>query len=304
MTRGTAVRRSWRFIRDVVTDTQRNRLLDVAAGVAFWLLLSLPAALLAMVSFASLLGERITLEVERAIIELVETTFATESETIATRIEGLFDQPRAGLLSASLAVAVFTLSRGFAGLIRALDTAYGVAEGRSFVRVRGLAILLAIGTLVTVAGSSLAWIGLRSIGIPPWLGGLGAVVVLVLWAATIFHVGPYHRTPWRYDLPGAIVTAIGWFAVSVGYGWYIRVSGAGDQVVGAIGAALLGLTWLWLVCVVLLVGAEINAVLARRRGVVRDPNTVTDRVIATGRRRLRGRWGARHERRSTAERPT
>lgn len=281
--------RWWRFGRDVVRDTNRKGVLDVAAGVAFWLLLSMPAALLAVVSFASLLGERITDEVERAAIELIETALATESDAITRRLEGLFDQPRAGLLSASLAVAIFTLSRGFAGLIRALDTVYDVAETRSFIRIRALAIMLAVGTLATVAGSSLAWIGLRSLGAPPWVGGVGAVAVLVIWAATVFHVAPHHRTPWRYDLPGAAATALGWFVTSVGYGWYVRVAGPGEQVVGTIGAALLGLTWLWLVCVVLLMGAEINAVLARRTGVIQQPDMLTDRMIAASRRRFRRR---------------
>ena len=35
-------------------------------------------------------------------------------------------------------------------------------------------------------------------------GGLLALAVLIVWAATLFHVGPHHRTPWRYDIPGAV----------------------------------------------------------------------------------------------------
>jgi membrane protein len=299
---------SWRFGKDVITEVQRGRMLDVAAGVAFWLLLSLPAALLAVVSFASMLGERITEAMERSVIELVETTFADEADAINARVQGLFDQPRAGLFSVSLAVAIFTLSRGFAGLIRALDTAYGVTEGRSFVRIRALAIVLAIGTLATVAGSTLALVGLGTIGGPDWLASGAALAVLVLWAATIFHVGPHHHTPWRYDVPGAVVAAAGWFAMSLGYGWYVRFAAGGDQVVGTIGAALLGLTWLWLVCVLLLLGAEINAVIARRRGVVQQPMTVTDRVIAGTRRRIaerrRGGFEPKDPESSTADPPT
>lgn len=287
MVRRSIARSSWRFVRDVVNDARRDGLFDVAAGVAFWLLLSLPAALLAVVSFTSLLGARVTGEVERAIIDVVETTLSTESGAVRTRIEGLFDRPRAGLFSASLAFSVFTLSRGFAGLVRSLDTAYGVAEGRSFLRVRGLAIMLALGTLVTVTVATLAWVGLRQLGVPRWTGAGIAIVVLIVWAGTLFHVAPHHRTPWRYDVPGAVLAAVGWFALSVGYGWYVQVFGTGGQLVGAIGTALLGLTWLWLVCVVFLFGAEVNAVLARRHGVVQRADTVTDRVLRASRHRIR-----------------
>lgn len=41
-------------------------------------------------------------------------------------------------------------------------------------------------------------------------------------AATIFQTGPNHHTPWRYDLPGAFLVAVGWMSVSAGFGWYIE----------------------------------------------------------------------------------
>lgn len=251
----------WREIRE-------DGLIDTAASVAFWLLLSLPAALLAVLSSVSLLGPELATELEEAMLELVDRTFTSEAEGVRAAISGLFDQPRAGLLSLALATAIVTLSGAFAGLIRGLDVAYDVDEPRGFIRLRLAALGLALGTLATVTVSSLVWSQSESIGIPVVVRLVVALAVLIIWAATMFHIGPHHHTPWRYDLPGAVFTAVGWLMLSLGYGSYIRIAGSGNELVGVAGAALLGLTWMWLACLVLLVGAELNEILADRADVV------------------------------------
>jgi len=254
----------WRELHD-------DGLFDAAAGVAFWLMLSLPAALLAVLSSVSLLGEDLTADLQATINEFLERTFTTESATIRSAVDGLFDQRRPGVLSVSVAIAVFTVSRGFAGLIRALDIAYDIEEGRAFIRLRATALAMAVGTLATVAGSTALWVSLRDVGVPTPVRIAVPLAILVVWAATLFHVGPHHRTPWRFDLPGAALTALGWLTLSLGFGYYVRIASSGNQIVGAAGTALLALTWLWLACLVFLIGAELNQILAERAGVVTAP---------------------------------
>jgi membrane protein len=284
----TRRRHLWEIVGRLWRELHDDGLFDTAAGVAFWLLLSIPAALLATLSSVSLLGENLTADLQASINEFIDRTFTTESSTIRDAVDGLFDQNRPGVLSVSVAVAIFTLSRGFAGLIRALDIAYDVEESRRFFRLRMTAIAMALGTMVTVAISTALWVSLRSAGVPSLLGGLLALTILIVWAATLFHVGPHHRTPWRFDLPGAIFTAAGWLAVSVGFGYYVRIAVSGNEIVGAAGTALLALTWLWLVCLVLLIGAELNEILAARVDVVSAPREIDVDVrgrIAAHRRR-------------------
>lgn len=258
----------WSILKRMWRELHDDEIFDSAAGVAFWLILSLPAALLAGLSSVSLLGEDLTADLQATIDEFVERTFTTESDTIRTAVDGLFDQNRPGVLSASVAVAVFTLSRGFAGLIRALDVAYDIDDSRRFIRLRATAIAMAIGTLATVAGSTAVWVYLRDVGTPVALRLAVALAILIVWAATLFHVGPHHRTPWRFDLPGAALTALGWLTLSLGFGYYVEVAASGNEIVGAAGTALLALTWLWLACLVFLIGAELNQILAERAGVV------------------------------------
>ena len=272
-------------IREVVEEVIDDGALDSAASVAFWLLLSLPATLLAGLASLSLLGDDLVEELRDATNEFVDRVFTGEADELRDTIDALFDQNYAGLFSVSIVIAFVTMSRGFAGLIRALDVVYDVEESRGFLRVRLAAVGLGIGTLATVALSTYLWSISESAGVSPVVRVAVALVILVVWAATIFHVGPNHHTPWRYDLPGAVLAAIGWLLVSVGYGWYIQLAGSGNQAVGLAGALLFGMTWVWIVCLILLVGGELNEILADRAGVISE-NTST---LA----RFRERRGAR-----------
>ena len=248
--------------------------LDSAASVAFWLLLSLPATLLAGLASLSLLGDDLVAEFRGTTNEFVDRVFTGEADELRDTIDALFDQNYAGLFSVSIVIAFVTMSRGFAGLIRALDVVYDVEESRGFLRVRLAAVGLGVGTLATVAVSTYLWSISKSAGVPPVARVAVALVILVVWAATVFHVGPNHHTPWRYDLPGAVLAAVGWLLVSVGYGWYIQLAGSGNQAVGLAGALLFGMTWVWIVCLILLVGGELNEILADRAGVISE-NTST-----------------------------
>lgn len=271
MTRGKP---RWRAVlgtaREVVREVIDDDAVDAAASVAFWLLLSLPAALIAGLATLSLFGDEATAELRRLTFEFVDRVFTSEADELRTAIDGIFDQNKAGLFSVALLLALVTVSRGFAGLIRALDVVYDIEESRGFLRLRVASIGLGIGTIATVALATWLWTLSAGVGVPLVLRILAALAVLVVWAATIFHVGPNHHTPWRYDLPGAVLAAIGWFAVSIGYGWYIQIAGGGNAVLGIAGALLLGMMWFWIVCLILLVGGELNEIIARRAGVVGD----------------------------------
>lgn len=274
----------WVLATEVAAEYRKDGIGDVAASITFWTILSIPAAVLALVStlssLDSLVGASLADDVESEVQSFVTDTFA-DSATLGETVSELFSRSSAGVATAATLVAVFTLSRAFAGLIRSLDIAYDVEENRPWWFVRLVAIALGVGTiLVVAAGATLLAIlpslpfdsGLRLVAAPAVLVGL------VLWAATVFHVGPNHRTPWRYDLPGAVLTMVGWVAASQGFALYIRASGQGNRVQTGVGAILLALSLMYLLSTVLLMGAELNDVLARRAGVVQDSPTLEERA--------------------------
>lgn len=274
----------WQLAKDVIQEYRDDGIGDVAASITFWTILSIPAAVLALVSALSsleaIVGESVANDVETELEQFITDTFA-DSETVNETVAELFNSSSAGVATVATIAALFTLSRAFAGLIRALDIAYEVDDRRPWWFVRIVAIGLGVGTVLVVAAGATLLATLPSLpfdGAFRLLTAPGVLIALIVWAATVFHVGPNHRTPWRYDVPGAVVTTVGWVIASQGFAFYVRASGQGNQVQTGVGAILLALSLMYVLSIVLLVGAELNDVLARRAGVVRQPPSVTDRA--------------------------
>jgi membrane protein len=275
----------------MASEYSDDKVSDLAAAITFWTVLSIPAAILALVSALSsldrIVGSSTAADVEREVQEFIADQFVN-SQTISDTVAELFNTSSRGVTIVATLVALYTLSRAFAGLIRALDTAYDVIEGRRWWHGRLVAFGLGIGSLLVVAGSAFALAFIPELpfgGVVRWLTIPIVLTVLALWAATIFHIGPNHRTPWRFDLPGAIVTALGWAISTQLFALYVRVSSSINQVQSTIGTILLALTLMYLLSVVLILGAEVNEIISRRAGVVQEA-----RSVATIARELRDRY--------------
>lgn len=276
----------WQLTKDVVEEYQQDGVGDLAASITFWTILSIPAATLALVSalssLDSIVGSSLAADVETEVQQVISDTLV-ESDTLSRAVDELFSGSGSGVAIIATLIAFFTLSRAFAGLIRALDVAYEVEEGRPWWYVRIVAIGLGIATIVVVASTATFLALLPSLpfsSVARFFAAPAAFVVLIVWAATLFHLGPNHKTPWRYDVPGAIFTAIGWLVTSQLFALYVRFAGQTNEVQGGVGVILLALTLMYLLSIVLLIGAEINDLIARRSGVVSEVARVQDRARA------------------------
>jgi membrane protein len=272
------LRSTWTFVFNVSKRWYYGGIGDLAAGVTFWILLSLPAVILAMVSalgvLDSFLGRSLSDEIEEDVTGFVERVFTSEAPGIANAVDELFAQQELGVLTVSVALTLWTISRGFAGMIRALDGVYEVDESRAWYTTRVVALVLGLGSLLVsvpiVLLEFFVWSRFADGLIESILRSGVAVLILVSWASMIFHYGPSIRTKWRWDLPGSIVAAIFWWILTVGYQSYIDIVSGRNEVLSAIGASLLALTWVWLAAQVLLIGAAVNVEVATVIGIERS----------------------------------
>ena len=276
----------WQLTKDVWNEYQKDNAGDLAASITFWTILSIPAAALALVSALSSLeaiaGTSVSNDVEREIQQFVADTLV-DSETLSAAISELFSGSNAGVITIAAFTALFTLSRAFAGLIRAMDIAYEVDEGRSWWKLRLAAIGLGLGTIIVAAGSATVLAVLPSLPlstVTQWLTVPAVFAGIVVWCATLFHIGPNHRTPWRFDVPGAVVTALGWIIASQLFALYVRFAGTANEVQTGVGAILLALSLVYVLSLVLVIGAEVNDLIARRADVVQQPESIRSRARA------------------------
>jgi membrane protein len=100
----------------------------------------------------------------------------------------------------------------------------------------------------------------------PYLLGLWTAVRWIIAVLTsiaviglVYHHGVPRTQPWHRVLPGAVVATMLWVIVTVLFGWYLRRYANYDVIYGSVGTAMALLVWLYLVSIVVLVGAEFNA---------------------------------------------
>ena len=154
--------------------------------------------------------------------------------------------------------------------------AYGMENTWGFWRERAIALYLVLlaliplgfATILVAFGSEvenwaqsetmhlfkpvvlLVWNGLR------WgISLLTAIVVMAL----IYHHGLPKTQSWRRVLPGAFMAGIFWFPATMLFGWYVRDYATYSVVYGSLSAAIALLVWLYIVSVIVLLGAEMNA---------------------------------------------
>jgi len=287
----TLWREALRFVEDFRRDWSRARIGGLAAEIAFFGLLGLfPAVIVFAAALGWLdvvIGAGAAADTEQWLLDRVVETFGSDN-TLRATVKDLFDRSNAGLVTAGVLLTVYASSRGFTAVVGALDVTYGHEHRRSWLSTRVAGFVLTLLSLIVAALAAVMVV------VGPLFGGgeeiadrLGAgslftaawdwfrwpvvFVVVVCWAASLYHFAPRRRTPWRSDLPGAAVSTVWWLAVSLGFRVYLDAASSGmNAVFGLLGGALILLVWLYLLAVGLLVGAEINSVLNDRRGL-REP---------------------------------
>src|SRR6266436_6026774 len=91
-----------------------------------------------------------------------------------------------------------------------------------------------------------------------------AIVTSVAVIALIYHNAVPRTQPWHSVLPGATLATMMWFVVTMIFGWYLQHYADYSVIYGSLGAAIALLVWMYLISLVILIGAEFNAMLFPR----------------------------------------
>lgn len=185
----------------------------------------------------------------------------------------------AAFLALGLVGALYVSANVMGALVGGLDRARGVPH-RRWVRGKLVAATLALGTSLLVAMTTLALIGGSRLveAIAQEIFGKGAPNVasdllyltgaasLLVFTVVVFHIGP--NAPRRRliaDVPGAVIAVLLWLGASQLFALYIENFDSYKTVYGALAGAAIYLIFLFLTCVSLLIGAEVNEQMARMR---------------------------------------
>lgn len=180
------------------------------------------------------------------------------------------------VLSISAVTALWSASKGVYSIFQGLSSVYSVKDTRDWLTMRLLAIvytlffiimlILALGFLVfgnSIYEATINFLPLAAENIEiisrgiKWLLGLG---VLILFFEVIYIAVPDRKANIVSELPGALVSAIGWVVFSYLYSFYIDNFSNYANVYGSLTAVVLLMLWLYFCMYIMLFGAEVNVI--------------------------------------------
>ena len=158
-----------------------------------------------------------------------------------------------------------------AALITGVHVAHEMNQPRSFVKKRGKALLLTLGAIVFLGIVIFVIAALPPLLSNVGLGSEGRVALdIVRWpilaVVMIVGIGLLYRFSMK-DGPrgwlgivtsGAVVAMVGWLIVSALFSLYAANFSSYSKTYGALASIVVLLVWLWLSCLLVLMGAEVD----------------------------------------------
>jgi membrane protein len=263
--------RTWR-------EFNKDRAPAVAAGVAFYTLLSTFPGLAAFVSLYGLFADINTVRDQLIILSgvLPADALAFVGEQMVRLALG--EKGGLGLaFAAGLLVSLWSANAAMKALFDGLNIAYEEREKRGIIKLNLVSLGFTLAAIVFAIVIMAAVVAL-----PVFLGYFGyggpdpmlllrwplLLVVVIAALSVLYRYGPSREEArWRWVSWGSAAAALLWLVASLLFSEYVGRFAHYDKTYGSLGAVIGFMTWVWLSVVVVLLGAELNAELEHQTAV-------------------------------------
>ncbi|MDO5662630.1 MAG: YihY/virulence factor BrkB family protein [Brachybacterium sp.] len=286
---------TWKYTaKRVLTEFSRDDGTDKAATLTYFLVLSIAPTLLALFSLATLLLSDIKDEIATVITDAVVNSGIGEQvgsdqsveELVQGTLDSLMGSATGGTIALiiGIATALWSASAYVKAFSRVSNRIYEIPEGRGAVKMNGtmlavtaamvLGLLLlmvslllnrplidsVVGPIVDQVGAGGAFDFLTNSFLPiwAWLRWPVIAVILVLMISLLYWAAPNLKKPFRLISPGGVFAIIGIVLAAVALSIYMSTV-AGYSSYGALGGVMAILFALWVMNIVIVMGAEVDA---------------------------------------------
>jgi membrane protein len=276
----------WQLTVQTTRICMHYRVTGLAAEAGFFALLSLPPLVLGLVGSIGFVGQLMGREVVadlRLQLRQLTLTFLT-ADSVSSVILPTFDRVvgagRADIVSIGFLLSLWSGSRVLNVYVDTISIMYGLGGHRGIIRTRALSFSLYVAALVVgIVVIPLVLIGpgilsrmlesgglhqLASLGGADWLYWPVVSMAAIAGLATLYHVATPVRSPWRRDLPGALLALVIWALASFVLRWEIGASVGGSSIYGPLATPIVVLIWLYFLAIAVLIGAALNAAIDER----------------------------------------
>lgn len=266
--------------REVLFAFNRHNDSTLAAAIAYYTLLSIFPLLLGLLALGGVIVS--DPDTRARLVDDVAAVFPVGSdELIRSTVQDVVKGRQTAGLVATVGL-IWSAAGVFGAITQALDRIWHTPRLRNLPETIALSIALelAVGIIFVVsllvsAGLELALsfrlpiLGLSLSALPLLVPLLGVALPLLVTFGVfllIYFVGPNLRLTADCVWPGAALASVLFEVSKQAFALYLSRFAHLNAVYGPIGAVIALTTWAYIAALILLVGAEINAALARQRG--------------------------------------
>jgi len=192
-------------------------------------------------------------------------------------INDILNNSHSGLLSSGFLLSIFLMANGLNGILGGFESSKHVLTKRGFLHqylvALGMSLTLSLLLLVTVATIVVFEVFIQktiiqdvlSDRIPLIIWGRYIFVILMILITTsiLLKFGTIHHGKRPFISIGSVFTTILIILSSYGFGiWVIKFSKY-NELYGSIGTLLIMMFYIWINCMILLLGFELNASIAK-----------------------------------------
>jgi membrane protein len=266
------VRETVGLVKRVMAGIKRHNLSLVAAGVAYYSLLAIFPAMIAVVAIYGLVAT--PAQIKQQLEPVVGQLPPGAGELLTTQLTSAAEFDRSGLtlgVLISLGATIWAAAGGVRALCRGLSMIWEQEENRGFVNRATTALALTIAAMIAVM-IALALVAafpvvLGRIGLGSFATGaaqaarwLLLILLLGIGLAVLYRWGPAGERPrWRWISWGTSVALLVWILGSVGFSVYVANFSSYNKTYGSLAAVIVLMLWLYLSAFAVLLGAEVDA---------------------------------------------
>jgi membrane protein len=277
--------------KETIAELQDDDVSGLAAEMSYHSILAIFPFLLFLAGITALIDDIFSVpDLTDQIVEKAGKVMPEDAQSLLRSFtEELVAAPGGWAMAVGLFGSLWATMSCVKTAMKALNRAYDATENRGFVRKNLTAFALTItvvglifaGTAILASGAAMAGGAGEALG---WADEFAmawtvasvpvSLLLIAMAVALLYWLGPAVKHSFEWVSPGAILFVVLWIAASIGFSWYVSNFGDYNRTYGSIGAVILLLIWLYWTNFIMLVGAELNAVVARRkdREYQRDPN--------------------------------
>jgi len=273
-----ALGRFWRLFRLSVWRAFEHDAFAIAKASAYSSILTFFPALLVLGSVIATLrrGDVYLREISYALGRILPAG----SATALSYLRGASQRPVGLLISTSL-LTIWTASGVVISWMEGFRRAYQLPKTWGLIQERLIAISLVLmaGIPLTFSTILVAFGSRIETRILFYIGHEFGPLVLLMWGLIrwtiailtsiaviqlIYHNAVPRTQPWHSVLPGAILATAMWLGATAIFGLYLQSYADYSIIYGSLGVGIALLVWMYLISLVVLIGAEFNAMLFPR----------------------------------------